>query len=584
MSKEEHSRCQIDDGGSGHQGGFEISVEVPRADPVAAPSIFDIVDEGYSPSSVRRTNAQSSMPSLVHPVPSIFDIVDEDYTTNPVCRTNARSTRPEKKAEHVPSQSTSSAGSRCPVSPQERDNCPTSLHAHARFEVERARTLRNSRNLNNRIRALRENWPALRAGSVGFGTDLLNSRRENGTESVSVVREHQRCATPIVVSSQNGAATSSVKEHQQSSTPFIDETTNISGHANKISPKDTRNVHKAWKMLEMAKSAGGRKKSNKPSSLNCSPPFSMGNRSSSYSPIDTILGQMNQSLSNEVTQKNTARYDCGTKKENTLPSKIFEEHCSSPENYHVSVHLRMVSSRDRMTNQESLNGKVASSGHSQSDDQTLESLCGTVGSGEPKSDVLHPLPCSLSSGRSTVISSVQLGPRTGSQSTTMVNPKGPSPVRVATANEIGTAGATVEVRKSSGPDRHECKRKLCFETRDDQGSKKSRTSCKTAKSEISSLAIRELKLLKIDKTYGLDRFKEVARAATHTVLASCGLEHSPSVALAVARPVCKHSSRPQPLKSSAITNSCRECLCNFVKDVISSVLSGKQMDHTAASC
>ena len=94
----------------------------------------------------------------------------------------------------------------------------------------------------------------------------------------------------------------------------------------------------------------------------------------------------------------------------------------------------------------------------------------------------------------------------------------------------------------------------------------------------------ELKLLKIDKTYGSDRFKEVARAATHTVLASYGLEHTPSVALALPKPVCKHSCRTGSSKPSAIANTCKECLRGFVKQAISSVLASKQMDQTAASC
>jgi PHD and RING finger domain-containing protein 1 len=79
----------------------------------------------------------------------------------------------------------------------------------------------------------------------------------------------------------------------------------------------------------------------------------------------------------------------------------------------------------------------------------------------------------------------------------------PPAVQVTASSETGTAAATVEVRKTSGSDRHGSKRKLRFETSDDQGSKKLRKRSKIAKGEISSLALRELKLLKIDKTYGM---------------------------------------------------------------------------------
>ncbi|VAI85169.1 unnamed protein product [Triticum turgidum subsp. durum] len=715
-SKEEHSRCQIEDGGSSDQGEIEITIEVPTAEavtepfasdivegsslssvrrtntrssgttievptaePVTEPSVSDIVDEGYSLSSLRRTNMRSSgttievptvqpvtepsvsdivdgryslsslrrtntrssgpipVPSIydnvdedygtipVHgtnaqssgsfPVPSVYDIVDEDYEINPVRRTNTRSTRPDRNANGLPSQGTSSDGSSSHESPQGRGTGRAVLHAHARFGTERARTFRNSRNLSNRIMLLRENWPALRAGSAGFATHL-----------------------------HNNSGSSSVKEHQQSVAP---------------PPKETRHVNKAWKMLEIAKSAGGRKKCDGPSSLDCTPRFSMGNRSTSFSPIDTILGQKKQRLSPTVTQRDTMNFERGAKNDNILPRKDVVGHCDLPGNRHVLVRERMGSFQSRMTNQESPNGKVAPSSHSQHVDQrpesscggkvassshiqhvdqTLESVRGPLGSGKPKTDALHPSANSLSSGRPTVISPLQIVLSAGSQSGAKVNPEEPSGVRAAASNEIGTVAATVEVRKSSGPDRGESKRKhrsgtrddqgskklrvnpeepsaVCATTsneigtvaatvevrkssgpdrdgskrkhrsgtRDDQGSKKPRKSGKLAKSEISCLAMLELKLLKTDKTYGSDRFKEVARAATHTVLASYGLEHTPSVALALPKPVCKHSCRTGASKPSAIANTCKECLHGFVKQAISSVLASKQMDQTAAS-
>lgn len=159
-----------------------------------------------------------------------------------------------------------------------------------------------------------------------------------------------------------------------------------------------------------------------------------------------------------------------------------------------------------------------------------------------------------------------------------VNPEEPSAV---CAEDIA---ATIEVTKSSSLDQHERKRKHSSERCSDQRSKRSRSTCKIAKSEISSLAIRELKLLKIDKTHGSDRFKEVARTATHSILAACRFEHSPSQSLALSRPVCKHSPKVKQLNSSAITDFCRECLHNFVKEAVSLALSGGQMDQTGTPC
>uniref|UniRef100_A0A0A9F3J9 PHD-type domain-containing protein n=1 Tax=Arundo donax TaxID=35708 RepID=A0A0A9F3J9_ARUDO len=570
VTREEHLRWQAENEGWGGQGEFEISIEVPRTEPVAAPSVSNVVDEDYDPSSVDRTDVRSSRLSMDDPVPSIYDIVGEDYTTN------TWSYRRGRNAEGSPSQGTSD-GFQCLKSTRGRDNGLASYHASIRLEVERARTLRNSRNLDKRIRELRENWATLRDGSVGFTAHVPNRRTRGTTGIVSVVTERHACAMPITISNKNGADAASV---QLPSTPLSEKTTTSLGH-HKISHKDTRDVRKAWKKLDMAKPSGGRKISNKPCSLNCTPPFSMGNRSTSYSPIDTILGQKNQNLPNKATQKINTNCGHGIKMESTPPTKSSGESSNLPENNRVSVHKRMVSFQNQI-NQESLNGEVASSIHVPHVDKELELLCTTGRSEKLKSDMLHPVKCSLSSGHSTV-TSLQLGPSPGSQSAMIINPEDSSAVCVATTNEIGKA-ATIEVRKSSRPDRHERKRKLSSEKCHDQGSKRSRSACTIAKIEISSLAIRELKLLKIDKTYGSDRFKEVARTATHTVLAACGFENPTSQSLALSKPVCKHSSEVKPLKSSAIANSCTECLRNFVKEVIGLVLSSRQMDQTYASC
>ncbi|KAL6909632.1 hypothetical protein ACP4OV_001291 [Aristida adscensionis] len=573
-TREEHLRLQVDNEGWGDQGGLEITIEPPRARRVEAPSAFDSVDQDYVLSSTPGENVQSNDLPTANPNPSIYDIVGDDYATN------AGRIRPRWNLKDMPSQGTSSAGSQCPESTRRRDNGLASYHASIRLEVERARTLRNSRNLDKRIRALRENWAALRDGSVGFAAHGLSRRAKGGTGPVSFVPEHRHCSTPIVIGSNSAAAATSVVQSQPL-TPVSKETATSMGHGNKISHKDSRDARKAWKLLEMAKSSGGRKVSNKPSTLNCSPPFSMGNRSTSYSPIDTIIGQKNQNMPNKVTQKTNTNSGHGTKMESTTPTKNSGECHSLPENSRESVNESLISSQNRM-NQECPNGEVASSIHGQHVDQISELLCNSETSEKFETGSLHPRACGLSSGQCTVTSSLQVGSSAGSQSTVMVNSGESSAICVATS-EIYNA-ATTEVRKSSGRNRHERKRKLSSEKCNDEGSKRSRSISKIAKSEISSLAIHELKQLKIDKTHGSDKFKEVARTTTHSVLAACGFEHSPSQSLALPGLRCKHSSKVEPVKSSAIVNSCTDCLRNFVKEVISVVLSGRQMDHTAASC
>jgi len=465
-----------------NQGEFEIGINVPDAEPVPDPLVSGVVDEEHD---LERTDARSGGSSMGDPVPSIYDIVDDDFAA--IAGISRR-----RVPEDIRPQGTS-AGSQCPRSTQGRDNGLAAYHARIRLEVERARTLRNSRNLDKRIRELRENWAALRDGSVGFAPHMPGRRRKDMAGSASVATKHQRYAEPVTPGSRNRAAAASVPLQ----TPFSEETSTSLGHSKKVLHKDTHDARKAWKRLEKAKSSGGRKISNTAASLNCSSPFSMGNRSTSYSPIDTIVGHKNQSLPNKFCQQSYSICGHGTKVEHTPPANNPRGCHSLPENSRASVHERMVSFQNRI-NQESLNDKVASSTHNRHVDQSLVSSCSTHRSEKLKSDILHPQKYSLSSGQSAVTSSLQLGPSvgSGSQSTMMANPEESSAVCVE-----GSA-ATIEVRKSSSPDRHERKRKHSSERCHDQGSKRSRSTCKIAKSEISSLAIRELKLLKIDKTHG----------------------------------------------------------------------------------
>jgi len=551
--------------GRDSQGEFEIGIDVPGAEPVAAPSVSDVVDDEHDPD---RTDVWSGRLSMDDPVPSVYDIVGDDFATSAgIFR------MPARNAEDFPSQGTSSAGSQCPGLTKGRDNGLGAYHARIRLEVERARTLRNSRNLDKRIRELRDNWAALRDGSMGFAPRVPNGRRKDMNGYVSVATE-QRHPAPGTVSYRNGAAATSV----QLPSPSPEEISTSLGHSKKVSHKDARDARKAWKRLEMAKTSGGKKISSNPASLSCSLPFSMGNRSTSYSPIDTVLGHKNRNQPNKVSQQNTTNCGQGTKMESTPPAKYTGECRSLSEGSRIQE--RMISFRNRI-NQDNLNGEVASSVQDQRADQSLAPSCST-GILE-KSKSLHPLKCSSSSGQSPPTSSLRLEPSAGSQSAMMVNPENLPAVSAVTTNEICSA-ATTEVRKSFRADRHERKRKHSSEKCNAEGSKRSRSACKIAKSEISSLAVRELKLLKIDKMHGSETFKEVARTATHTVLAACGFEHSPSQSLALSRPICKHSPKVKQLKSSEITDSCSECLRLSVKEAISLALSGRHMDQTSASC
>ncbi|KAH6801057.1 hypothetical protein C2S52_001521 [Perilla frutescens var. hirtella] len=100
-----------------------------------------------------------------------------------------------------------------------------------------------------------------------------------------------------------------------------------------------------------------------------------------------------------------------------------------------------------------------------------------------------------------------------------------------------------------------------------------------AKSEIQSLVKLNLKLQTKEEKLDVDAFKEVARLATHSILAACGLEHPrPGSSSIPGNNICSHPNDiRQHQKSSLMPSSCRECFYAFVKDVVNSaVLQNKR--------
>ncbi|XP_031481543.1 uncharacterized protein LOC116251422 [Nymphaea colorata] len=96
----------------------------------------------------------------------------------------------------------------------------------------------------------------------------------------------------------------------------------------------------------------------------------------------------------------------------------------------------------------------------------------------------------------------------------------------------------------------------------------------TDKHQIQSLVKLNLKLLTRGKQLGVDRFKEVGRIATHTVLAACGLEHSKSIVRPFSKLHCSHALRLEAT-SSLMPDCCRECFSFFIQDVVRTILSEK---------
>ncbi|KAK8967224.1 hypothetical protein KSP40_PGU003032 [Platanthera guangdongensis] len=103
-----------------------------------------------------------------------------------------------------------------------------------------------------------------------------------------------------------------------------------------------------------------------------------------------------------------------------------------------------------------------------------------------------------------------------------------------------------------------------------------------AKSEIQSMVRLNLNRISQGGSLGTERFKEIARISTHSILAACGFEHSKSCARHFSGQVCRHAGPVQQhCASSLMSGSCRECFDSFIKNVVSSILLEKSTSNNS---
>ncbi|CAH9112217.1 unnamed protein product [Cuscuta epithymum] len=99
-----------------------------------------------------------------------------------------------------------------------------------------------------------------------------------------------------------------------------------------------------------------------------------------------------------------------------------------------------------------------------------------------------------------------------------------------------------------------------------------------AKKEVQCLVKLNLKLLSRDKKLEADKFKEIARLSTHSILEACGLEaRCPGIPSFPNSNVCIHVEDGREIRRSTLMpKSCRECFYLFVKDVVNTILSERK--------
>nr|XP_017239534.1 PREDICTED: uncharacterized protein LOC108212315 [Daucus carota subsp. sativus] len=97
-----------------------------------------------------------------------------------------------------------------------------------------------------------------------------------------------------------------------------------------------------------------------------------------------------------------------------------------------------------------------------------------------------------------------------------------------------------------------------------------------AKSEIQTLVKLNLKLSNAQKKLATNEFKEVARHATYSILAACGIGISKPWVRPFPNPHCSHADTVDGARSSTLMpSSCQECFMAFVKDVVNIILLEK---------
>ncbi|XP_060169275.1 uncharacterized protein LOC132600198 [Lycium barbarum] len=287
--------------------------------------------------------------------------------------------------------------------------------------------------------------------------------------------------------------------------------TSQSSNQNRQDSKGSIEVEKAWKMLDMAKAIERNSDRNK-----CS-------------------GQ----ASKHAVKKNTSSKEAGESSSRSISVKIEQHRPSHSESHVCKLDTKLKGASGVYKGSSTACGPLYSELVSSKESQT--SL---------QSDVCHannrlPQENKLCAGGSThLISSIK-----SASSATIVD-KG---ICCSSDSIVNPPQEKLKIEKSG------IKRRVAVEC--------------DAKTEIQSLVKLNLKILCKDKKLEVDTFKQVARLATHSILAACGLEHKTSGISSVPECVCVHAEEVKELKRSTLMpKSCRECFFLFVKNVVNTIM------------
>ncbi|XP_031120117.1 uncharacterized protein LOC116023266 isoform X1 [Ipomoea triloba] len=424
-----------------------------------------------------------------------------------------------------------------------------------------AKTLWHCRSVNDRIRTLRENWDGLQSGSLYFPSnknhdgDIAKQKPETGCDKGSdeINKAWKMLDIAKSVVRNHGGSKTLTQASKQASKKMNTCAEACGGHLNSrsshrqqpgfscIGQEVPHRYHPLNKNYHMNRSqTSGQQKKQENVALNRSPNVKEcflekmntykqtgGGHSNSLSRHRQNLG--NSGPGNHLQyhprdknyQMNRSQMSGQQQKQDTATSKVPPNVQECFSTTHLALHSEMTSSKeDHASFQPNVCDK---SGHMK------------------KKDLCTILPGSNSSMRSA-----------------------------QTVSSISHAEEELGLSSSRNKAKH-LKDKVGPEKNNE--SSKAKDEYDEAKTEIQSLVKLNLKLLSKDKKLEAEKFKEIARLSTHSILAACGLEKRRSGIPAFPNSICFHVNEASEIRRSTLMpNSCRECFFLFVKDVVSSIM------------
>lgn len=340
-----------------------------------------------------------------------------------------------------------------------------------------ARTLQRCLNVHARIKILRENWDGFRGGSLNFSSSFRDE----------------------------------VKASQPQTSSLNQESTSQKHPDGDLSPgRGLYNIDKAWKMMDIAAKALGKK---------------CGNKSSKDDKVSKLPVKKESIVSEAGKVRPNITYFGGLKKHHSVGT------CRNSHRFQI------------LEKNKTMQG-TAKSDRNHEEERELLSSRNLIASGQVKNRHYN-VP-----RKDHIGATLNVAGSINQPSHLIRSPPLMATDKCRAKKEID---ATFEEKRSIKKDP-----RLMREVED-------------AKSEIQSLVKLNLKILSRDKKLEVDVFKEVARHATHSIMGACGIERPKAGFRSFQGSVCNHNETHKRPRSTLMPTSCRECFFIFVKDVVTTI-------------